>query len=265
MNQKEYRNHEGISRSELQIIAKSPLHFKYAIEHPEEPTAALEFGSAAHKFILEENDFDREYAIMPILDRRTKAGKEAYEKFVEEHEGQRTISMADMDIIREMKDAIKSNKTAAEILLNPNAIYEQSYFWTDPQTGEAVKCRPDCITEWNGKKYIVDYKTTDSCEDGHFERSCRKYGYKLQSGMYREGVFQSTLDDCGFIFVAQEKKAPYAVRVYICTEEFISQGYDQYRELLGTYHWCKEHDNWFGYEGITGDTTDLVGEGEIND
>ena len=176
-------------------------------------------------------------------------------------------------------DSVPVKSTIQDVLNEPNPLMTQSEFlekctylllmnynlfiipiyrtWTDEQTGEAVKCRPDCLIEVNGRKYIVDYKTTDSCEDGHFERSCRKYGYKLQAGMYREGVFQNTLDDYGFVFVAQEKKAPYAVRVYVCSEEFICEGYDQYRELLGLYHHCKEHDNWYGY-----DMADLIGEGE---
>ena len=48
------------------------------------------------------------------------------------------------------------------------------------------------------RKFIVDYKTTDSCEDGHFERSARQYGYKFQSGMYTEGVTINTGDDYDF-------------------------------------------------------------------
>ena len=66
MTNKEYREHEGISRSELFKIAKSPLHFKYALDHPEEKTPALIFGGAAHKYILEMGDFDKEYAVAPI-------------------------------------------------------------------------------------------------------------------------------------------------------------------------------------------------------
>ena len=265
MTNKEYREHEGISRSELFELAKSPLHFKYAQDHPEEDeTPALLFGAAAHKMILEPKDFDAEYAVCPKVDRRTKEGKEIYAAFVEKSEGREIISEDDYKQIKAMQEAITTNKEIMEMLYADEAKYEQSFFWTDAETGEAVKCRPDCIVDYDGKKYIIDYKTTDSCEDGHFERACRKYGYKLQAGMYREGVFQNTLDDCGFIFIAQEKKAPYAVRVYVCTEGFIEEGYDQYRELLGTYHWCKTHDSWYGYEGITGGFTDLVGEGDLS-
>lgn len=265
MTNEGYRKHEGISRSELFRIAKSPMHYKYAKENPEETTVALLFGAAAHKYILEKDKFDDEFAVAPQVDRRTKAGKEEWARFVEESNGREVISVDDYEKIIEMSEAINKNETASKILYTDGAKYEQSFFWTDSQTGEAVKCRPDAIVEVDGEKYIIDYKTTTSCADGQFEKSVRKYGYKLQAGMYREGVFQNTLDDYGFIFIAQEKDAPYAVRVYVCTEEFINEGYDQYRELLGIYHYCKETGNWYGYEGITGEPTDLVGEGETHD
>ena len=100
-----------------------------------------------------------------------------------------------------------------------------------------------------GKPYIVDYKTTESCENGHFERSAQKYGYQFQAGMYCEGVFQNTFTEYGFAFVAQEKTPPYASRVYICDADYIKRGYDTFRELIGIYHDCKLSGKWYGYEG----------------
>lgn len=265
MTNAEYRAHEGISRSELFRLTRSPLHFKYAQDHPEETSPALEFGAACHKYVLELGDFANEFTIAPACDRRTKAGRETWTQFIIGLDGRRPVSLEDYEVIKAMREAIVADKIASEFLYSDGARYEQSFFWTDDQTGEAVKCRPDVLAEIDGKLYIIDYKTADSCEDGHFERACRKYGYKLQAGMYREGVFQNTLDDYGFVFVAQEKKPPYATRTYICSDEFINEGYDQYRELLGLYHYCKESGNWFGYEGMSGEPTDLVGEGEGND
>lgn len=262
MSQKEYRAAEGISRSELFTIKKSPLHFKYQQEHPKEDTKALRFGRAVHKYILEKDDFYNEYAVEPIVDKRTKAGKEEYQLFLDNLGEKEPISVEELDVIKEMYEAIQVHPLAAALL---TGVHEKDFFWTDEETGEKCKCRPDCLTEYEGQKYIVDYKSTDSCEDGHFERACRKYGYKFQSGMYREGVFQNTFEDYGFVFVAQEKTAPYAVRVYFCTDEFICEGYDIFRELLGIYHHCKETGVWFGYEGITGYPDTLTGEGEFND
>ena len=185
---------------------------------------ALAFGRAVHKAILEPCDFFSEFAIAPEVNRRTLAGRKEWDEFASCNSGKEIITMEDYGMVAEMVKAVQDHEVAAALLCGA---VEQSFFWTDDQTGEACKCRTDCLSEWNGEKYIVDYKTTDSCEDGHFERSCRKYGYKFQAGMYTEGVFQNTFDQYRFAFVAQEKKPPYAVRVYICTPEFVQQGIRQ--------------------------------------
>lgn len=252
MTNQEYRQAEGISRSELFLFTKSPKHYEYAKTHPQESTPALAFGSAAHKYILEKEDFFNEYVIMPSVDRRTKEGKETYQRFLEESEEKTVISQDDFETILGMAQAIDEHPMARKFL---EGVHEVSLFWTDSDTGEKVKCRPDSMTTDNsitGKKLIVDYKTTDSLQDGHFERSCKKYGYKLQAGMYREGVFQNYLEEYGFAFVAQEKKAPYAVRIYVCDQAYIDAGYDEYRTLMGLYHFCKEQGKYPSYEGFEG-------------
>lgn len=258
MSQKAYREAEGISRSELWKIAKSPLHFKHAMENPED-TPSLAFGRALHKYILEKDDFENDFIIMPEINRRTKDGKEQYEKLQFEafENGKELVSRDDMSTIIDMAKAIAAHELASTLLTGE---HEKDFFWTDAQTGEKCKCRPDCLTEYEGEKYIVDYKSTDSCADGDFERSCRKYGYKFQAGMYTEGVFQNTFEQYGFAFVAQEKKAPYAVRVYFCTPEFVSQGYDKFRELIGIYHECKKTGVYYGYEGAMNTPTELLEE-----
>lgn len=260
MTNKEYRQHEGVSSSQLKILFnKTPFHLKYAIENPEGDTPALLFGRASHKYILEKDDFFNEFAVAPVCDRRTKEGKELYNAFIEASENKEVISADDFARITEMDSAIDSVPLARQLL---TGICEQSFFWTDADTNEPCKCRPDCLTEFEGEKYIVDYKTTDSCTDGHFERTCRKYGYKLQTGMYCEGLYNNEFEEYGFAFVAQEKTAPYAVRVYICDPGFIKEGKDQFKTALGTYHYCKENDNWYGYEGAFDTFEQLFGEGE---
>ena len=240
----EYDQIPAVRRSALWEIRKSPLHYKYAVEHPEEPTEALRFGIAAHKYILEPGAFWDEYVEAPKIDRRTKAGKEAYNALLAS--GKEFITETDMETIRAMDEALCSNPTAAALLKTGD--HEVSFQWADEETGEPCKCRPDVLTQYNGDDYIVDYKTTTSCEPGHFERSCRAYGYKLQAGMYTEGVLNSTFAKCKFAFVAQEKTPPYAVRVYFCDEGFVDEGLQMYRELVDLYHKCKESGEWPGYE-----------------
>ena len=247
MTQSEYRAYPAVSRSDLFKLKKSPLHYKYAVDHKEEPTSAMNFGSAAHKYILEREDFAKEFAVAPNVDRRTKDGKLIFAEFQEYAEGKTVITVEEMEKIREMAKAIDEHPIASNLIKGK---HEVSLFWVDEQTGEECKIRPDCIHEDGNGVVIVDYKTTASCEDGAFEKSCRKYGYKLQSGMYREGYFQNFFEDAGFAFIAQEKEAPYAVRVYQCTDEYMNEGYDEYRALLGLYHECKLADNYRGFEEI---------------
>lgn len=256
----EYRAMEGVSRSELNtILQKTPMHFLYESTHPKEDTPSLLFGRAVHKAILEPETFSEEFIEGIKVDRRTKEGKEKYEKFLASVGNRDVISPDDMEVLRDMKAVIDHDVNASKFL---NGIHEQSFFWTDEATGEKCKVRPDCITEIDGKTYLVDYKTTDSCAGKAFEYSVKKYGYKFQAGMYREGYFQNTFKDVGFVFVAQEKTAPYAVRVYVCSEEFINEGYNLFRQAIGTYHECKVNNHYWGYEGPNNEISELLEEGE---
>lgn len=242
MNQ--YDNIPAVRRSDLWELRKSPAHYLYKVTHPEEPTAALLFGTAAHKYILEPDTFWDDYIEMPKIDRRTKAGKEEYQRILES--GKTPISTDDLAVIRDMDAQIEAHPVAAALLKTGR--HEVPIEWTDEKTGEKCKCRPDVITEFDGEDWIVDYKTTTSCMGGAFEKACNLYGYKLQAGMYSEGVFCSTFNDCRFAFVAQEKTPPYAVRVYTCDEGFRLEGQDMFHELIGILHECKESGEWPGYE-----------------
>ena len=264
MDAKTYRRNPAVSRSDLMFLEKTPQHYRYHMDNPEEKsTPAMVFGSAVHKLVLEPEDFHLSYAVLPAgIDRRTREGKAAYENFIQDAAGKTIISEEDYRKAVQMMEQVYKNPVAEQLL---TGTHEESFFWTDPDTGIDCKIRPDCLTTYQGKPYIVDYKTTDSCEDGHFERSCRKYGYKLQAGMYCEGMMQQNFEDYGFAFVAQEKTEPYAVRVYVCSPEFIREGYDEFRRLIGTLKWCQDNGRWYGYEGPDGAVSTLAGEEESDD
>lgn len=236
---KSYDEIPAVRRSDLWELRKSPLHYKYAVTHPREGTASLAFGTAAHKYILEEDSFFDDYVIAPKIDRRTKEGKEQWARLLES--GKTILSLDDYEKILAMREGIRANKTAETLL---KGRHEVPITWTDLVTGETCKIRPDVL----GDEYIVDYKTTTSCEGFAFERSCRNYGYKLQAGMYTEGVFCTSLNRLKFAFVAQEKDPPYAVRVYFCDSGFVDEGIQMFRDLIELYHKCKEADDWPGYE-----------------
>jgi hypothetical protein len=52
-----------------------------------------------------------------------------------------------------------------------------------------------------------------------------------------------------FVFVPQEKTAPYAVNILQADDLMVQRGRDIFRELIGIYHECKQTGNWYGYLG----------------
>ena len=249
MNDRQYDRMEGVRRSDLAWIKKTPAHFLYHMQNKqnEEQTPALLFGSAAHKYILERDTFYDEYAIVPAVDRRTKEGREQMQAFKAEHGRQSWIDGDTLATIQDMRTALLLNEEVREILTGEIRT-EVPFVWTDDETGEVCKCKADILAEIDGVPYVIDYKTTLSCEDGAFERTCRKFDYDYQAGFYLEGINKCTLEDHGFAFIAQEKQAPYLSRLYICDDGFINAGKRKYHDLLRKYHACKVADSWPGYD-----------------
>lgn len=247
MHQETYEKHPGLRRSDLWQIHITPQHFQQALLFKQESNT-LNFGIAMHKYLLEPATFFAEYMIAPNVDKRTKAGKQTWENFEACLGDKQAISEKDFNIIKAMSNTAMANPLVKKLL---DGVHEGEYYWTDPVTQELLKCKTDCITTYEGQPYIVDYKTTDSCEDGHFEYASKKYGYQFQTGFYTAGLEQCTGIPHGFAFIAQEKKAPYACRVYMCSPQYIRTGQDMFHQLLETYHNCKVTGDWYGYGNST--------------
>ena len=249
MNEREYNEAEGIRRSDLWKMEDSPEKFKYFLDNPDEKSATLIFGSACHKYILENDDFGKEYAVAPRdINRRTNAGKEAWEKFCAENEGKEIISADDYETMAGMRNMLMNCPLAKKLILGKGQT-EVPLFWTDKETGEKCKAKLDRLVTYRRKKYIVDYKTTAAADTFHFNSSIWKYGYHFQAGMYGEGVKAAlkTKKLPGFLFVAQEKKPPYSVNVIEVSEEVMNAGLAKFHQLLSKYHDCKALDVWQGY------------------
>lgn len=247
MTEKEYRAKEGISKSSLFLLTESPAKFKWAMENPEPPTPSLIFGRLVHKMLLQMETFDEEFAVAPVADRRTKAGKEVWEAFAATvKDGQDIISADDYAKALAMVKAAAECPFVSDLLAGE---HELPLFWTDDLTGEACKARLDCLTEIGGKTIIVDYKTTTDARTDAFMHAAIKHGYDLQAAMYSEAVKKNHGNDPVFVFIAQEKTPPYAVNILQADDVFVRRGYDLFRELIGVYHECKKTDNWYGYLG----------------
>lgn len=250
ISNKEYREREGISSSELKKLMKSPAHYKHWKDNPQEDTPSLLFGRAAHKYVLETYDFYNEFAVAQDIDRRTKFGKAEWQVFCEENVGKDIITQEQFEQIDAMRTAAYATPFVSKLLSGEK---ELSFWGVDEETGLTIKCRPDCITEWNGKHILVDYKTAQDVENTKFCRDSIKFGYDLQMAYYLDILKQNTGHDYMVVIIAQEKTAPYVTNVFQLSENYLESGRELYKEMLKVYKECEETDTWYGYmkDGIS--------------
>lgn len=240
----EYRKSDGISSTELKKIAISPMHYRFWKDNPQEDTPALLFGRAAHKYMLEKDDFFNEFAVAPNVDRRTKAGKEKWTKFVEDNKGKDVITQDDLDKAKAMYEVLYKTPFVDKLLSGKK---ELSFFWKDEETGVTCKCRPDCITTIGDTTALIDYKTTDNADTNKFMNTAINLKYDLQMAYYKDGLEANGFHVDSVIFIAQEKSAPYCVNILEVSNEFLMSGTDMYKTYLNIYKECTETNNWYGY------------------
>ena len=250
MDNNDYHAHPAISKSHLDQVARSPLHYWARYLDPNrvtiEPTPAMAIGSAVHTHVLELDQWDSQYAIAPeSIDRRTKMGKAEWEVFTTAATGRTVLSRADAELVMRMGHAVYSHPAAA-MLLNMPGKAETTHMWTDAATGLQCKCRPDWLTD--DGSLIIDLKTTDDASPAGFRKSIANWRYHVQAAWYLNGIEQATgTRPDQFIFLCVEKRAPFAVAVYAADAEMIQIGAEAAARDLEVLATCKAAGAWPGY------------------
>ena len=234
----EYHAADGISKSDLDLIHRSPAHYK-AARH--EDTPALRFGTAFHCAVLENDRFNATYTVIEG-DRRTKAVKDSIKDA--EAAGKIILTADDFNALMGMAQAVFKNPICAALLRG--SLKEHSVF--AELDGVRVKCRPD---GWNVEKGVLfDLKSTEDASPEGFARTVAKYRYHVQDAFYRHVVASATncdADDLSFIFIAVEKKPPFAVALYQLDELATLQGWVEARDDMRRYRDAQTSGKWCGY------------------
>lgn len=237
VSNEDYHSDPAIGSSSIKTLLKSPLEYWYqSWMNPVRPeknvTQAMKFGTAYHTYMLEPERFF--YTIKP--------GKTTTV------EG--CLAQGEMDAIEAMAAHIKRNAYHSALI---NKGYpEVSVFWVDPETGIPCKCRFDY---WK-PHWVTDLKTTTDVSDKALRYTIPDFGYDISGAMYMQGVdmlrhmiktgghidnrislhfideFMNS--ETRFVFLMQEKDAPYTSRAQAITEPVAQCGLDKFRMGLQT-------------------------------
>jgi hypothetical protein len=249
MSNADYHASPGISKSGLDLIAKSPAHYFAKYLDPSRPqedsqTAAQLDGELAHCAILEPQEFGNRFHVGPAVSRATKQWKEFAESLPYGATG-----IKNDQSMTAWRQAASVNRIpdVHEGLLHGHS--EVSAYWIDEATGMLCKCRPDRVQDCGEAGVIlIDVKTCGNASPAEFSRMIAKHRYHVQDGYYCDGfAIASGRPVLGFLFAAVEMAYPHAASAIQLDDESREQGRAEYRRDLDTYARCKTADEWPGY------------------
>lgn len=259
LSNEEYHGSYGTSSSQLKTLTeKTPAHLAHGMATPTGPSDAMMLGTAVHTLVLEPGKFENDIAVAPVLNLRTKAGREARDTFELENAGKTVITEAQFDQARAMADSVLAHPMAAVLL--QDCVVESSIYWwyrsmdpdDDSRYKEMLKVRPDAICR--AHPVVIDLKSAIDGSFTGFSKSINNFYYHLSAAMYLEGVNQCKplLEAMGhfaypkFVHIVVENREPYLTSVYELSEQYLEIGKVLYRRNLQVLRHAREND-WPGY------------------
>jgi hypothetical protein len=229
-----------VSASDLKTFLKSPRAYFYDKNRTEPKPDKKHFavGSALHEYIMEKDQFDKNFIVSPKFDRRTKDGKQKYEDFQLIANSKTIIDEQEMEMIKQISVGAKMNRTFMELL--DGSHYEVSCYTFDEITGLKVRLRPDILPM--SKNTVVDIKSCLDSSPRGFKSDVYSYGYSLTSAYYLDFLGREN-----YVFAAMEKNPPYQTSLYVLNDEMTDYGRHQYRMALDLLKWSIDNNYWCDY------------------
>jgi hypothetical protein len=129
-----------------------------------------------------------------------------------------------------MAQAVRKSALAMRYLDGGHS--EISCVWRDKKFNRDCKGRFDKVIIIGGKPYIVDLKTTRSCNPFRFGNEAYRLGYPIQLYMYQEGYRLITGEIPTMIEIAVENNPPHELAVFSINDDVLWAGQQQYERSM---------------------------------
>lgn len=235
MSNDEYHRHPSISKSQLDMFSRDENALEWVKNCPvdTEKLKTLDFGTAMHAICLEPELLKTDFIIMPPFNGRSNAGKEEKAAWLELNKDKKVLTTDEYTKLNLMFESVMAHPGARRLIEMQGAA-EESFFWTDEETGVECRCRPD--KNLTDTQYLMDVKTTEELRK--FCYSVEDYRYEVQDAYYTDGLRANDQDKEGMIFLVIQKKIElgrYPVAVWTLPKEAKDHGRIQYKQDLQDY------------------------------
>ncbi|MDV8066413.1 PD-(D/E)XK nuclease-like domain-containing protein [Rhodococcus sp. IEGM 1366] len=229
------------------ILSTNPAKFRYGQLNNRKPTKAFDLGHAAHTLVLGEGPELREIPEKVLASNGAVSTKEA-KTFIAEARAAGAVPLKPDEYkqVHEMADQLRAHPLAS--LLFTSGAAELSLYHRDRETGVMIRTRPDWLPDRkSGRLLITDYKTAVDAGPKAFRKSMFDYGYFQQHPWYVDAVAELGIDDDpAFLFVVQEKTAPYQVVIHEIDAEDVELGRQLNRQAIDLFAQCQQSGHWPG-------------------
>lgn len=259
-----YRTSAGVSVSDLKHMLRSPQHYIHNLHQPSKQTASMSFGSLFHQMVLESHKPLDNLAFAPDCERRSNADKEAWANYWQDSEGKIRVDVDGKFLSKDKNGTISRDSelsiNLAELmsyavikhpmagkLLEASGDVEMSAYDRHKETGILRRVRMDKLINWDGRKVILDLKTTDDASYQGFQRSIYQYKYHMQAAYYMDTCENLEIPVDDFILIAVEKTSPYGVCCYRMGDSMLAKGKELMIKALDDLKVCQETGKYKGY------------------
>ncbi|GLY21665.1 PD-(D/E)XK nuclease-like domain-containing protein [Micromonospora sp. NBRC 101691] len=222
-----------------------PALFRHWQDNPQPPKREFDLGHAAHTLVLGAGP---QIVEIEHDSWRTSAAKDAAAEARDA--GKVPLLTKDYEVVQAMAAALRAHPTAAALLRPEGGRPELSAFWIDPETRIWCRLRTDWLdVSRPGRLIVPDYKTCASAAPDDLQRAIWDHGYHQQADWYLGGLRALGLaaEDSQFVFIFQEKRAPYLVTVAQPDPFAMRIGAHLNREARHLYLECMTSGRWPGY------------------
>ena len=228
-------------------------HCPATAQEPWTVTAAMTYGRAFHTYILEPNQFKKEFFVVPDVDGRTSIGRKLKANAVLDNLGKEALQAADVEPLIGMGKSVSAHPSARVLLRN--CYVEVTLIWDHVMPDGSkirMKARVDAIPK-DAHGILADLKSAKDASEVGFLRSIVQFGYYRQAAVYLDGLntlfyyyeergldfpFPSAFDN--FTFIAVEKDGVYRTECYDLTPAFYEFGRGEYHQLLEVERACRQ-------------------------
>lgn len=240
-----------------------PAKFRYEQDNPQPASKTFDYGNAAHKTVLG-NGPDLE--VVPGA--RWDTGKAKGHIAEIRERGGIPLKDHEMQMVKDMAEAIRRHPLAAALLDPAYGAPEQSGFWIDGPTGIRRRVRFDWLPSiQSGRLIIPDYKTAADASEEAMQKDIAKYGYNQQADWYEDAARALGLggEDAEMLLIVQEKKPPYLINVIGI--DFFSReiARAKNRVAIERFAECMSTGYWPGYADHNPNYLPLPGYAEARD